>query len=76
MANVRTCGTGRHHYVAMGTRLRCSRCGAVQIDLTEAQSKADQAARVFRSRRPTLFSLNLKDEEASPEPFRSRHRRG
>ena len=79
MANIRSCDTGRHHYTAMGTRLRCTKCGAVQIDLTAAQSKEDGAARVFRSRRPTLFTIALETSEDVPPraPFsKPRHRRG
>jgi hypothetical protein len=75
-----SCDKASHNYVAMGTRLRCTKCGAVQIDLTAAAARSDDAVRMFRSRRPTLFSLIT--DEAGEEGVRGkgfgrpRHRRG
>lgn len=76
MANVRLCDTGRHHYVAMGSRLRCAHCGAVQIDLTEAQYEEELASKVFRARKPTLFSVRIEggEELAARTPFHPRRR--
>lgn len=75
MANVRFCAEGRHEYIVAGARSKCTRCGAVQVDLSSEGLKADPT-RVFGARRPTLFSLRSEPQESDMVPFgRPRHRR-
>ncbi|HEX5721797.1 MAG TPA: hypothetical protein VFZ06_03510 [Acidimicrobiia bacterium] len=75
MTILRTC-VREHDYVTTGNRSKCSRCGAVQVDLTEsrAQGVAD-ATKVFGARRPTLFSLKPEEAESEAAFGRARHRR-
>ena len=75
MTIIRTCASA-HDYVTTGNRSKCSRCGAVQVDLTEsrAQGVADPT-KVFGARRPTLFSLRPEEAGSDSGFGRARHRR-
>ncbi|MGH8958635.1 MAG: hypothetical protein ACRDVK_08155 [Acidimicrobiia bacterium] len=78
MTSTRSCNGGHHNYVTAGSRSKCSRCGAVQVDLTgtRAELEVDQT-KVFGARRPTLFSLKLEKTEPGVEAGfgKARHRR-
>ena len=66
MTGIRSCG--HHNYVTVGNRSKCSRCGAVQVDLTESRADlAPDPSKVFGARRATLFSLKLEKSEPTSE---------
>ncbi len=78
MTNIRSCNGGHHNYMTMGSRSKCSRCGAVQVDLTgNRAADAVDPQKVFGARRPTLFSLKLEKAEPGGEAGfgKARHRR-
>lgn len=76
MTNLRSCNAGHHNYAIAGSRSKCTRCGSVQVDLTDKRADAAvDPTRVFGARRPTLFSLKLENAESEVGFGRARHRR-
>jgi hypothetical protein len=76
MTSFRSCNGGQHNYATAGSRSKCTRCGSVQVDLTDKGADAAvDPTRVFGARRPTLFSLKLENAESEVGFGRARHRR-
>jgi hypothetical protein len=76
MTSIRSCNDGHHNYATAGTRSKCTRCGAVQVDLSGKRTDlAVDPTKVFGARRPTLFSLKLENAEPEAGFGRVRHRR-